>query len=86
MAASGRTTGCQSLHVVGKTFDVIWCMFHVAADVVRIGLSISLPLLETTVRAGMRTGVINGLSLREQFDPSIDPLCLRSLRHGRGER
>src|SRR5262245_24452046 len=53
MTAFGRTTGCQSLHILGETFDVIWCMFHVIADVVRIGLSIFLSLLEITLRAGM---------------------------------
>jgi hypothetical protein len=53
---------------------------------VRIGLGILLPLLETTLRAGMRAGVINRLSLREQFDRWIDSLCLRYLDHSRGDR
>src|SRR5262245_48373023 len=85
MAAFSRTTGCQPLHILGEAFDVIWCMFHVIADVVRIGLSVFLSLLETTLGAGMRAGVINRLSLREQFDRSIDPLGLRCLGHCRGD-
>src|SRR5262249_8995856 len=87
-AASGRTTGCQSLHIIGETLDVVWCMFHVIADIVRVSLSVSLPLLETTVGAGMRAGVINRLPLRKQFDCSIDALCLRclGLRDGRHKR
>src|SRR2546425_569503 len=83
MTAFGRTTGSKSLHVLGKTLDVIRRMFHVIADVVRIGLSVFLPLLETALRAGMRASVIDGLSLREQIDRSIDPLWLRGLSCGR---
>src|SRR5262245_46758215 len=48
MTAFRRAAGYQSLHVLSETFDVIWRMLHVVADVVRIGLSIFLPLLETT--------------------------------------
>src|SRR5678816_2719842 len=63
MSAFRRTTGHQSLHVLREAFDVVRRMLHVIADVVRIGLSVLLALLETTIRAGMRAGVINRLSL-----------------------
>src|SRR5262249_9998549 len=86
MTAFGRTAGRQSLHILGETFDVIWSMFHVIADVIGIRLSVFLPLLEITLRAGMRTGVINRLPLREQIDCSIDPLGLWCLGHCRGDR
>src|SRR6516225_689140 len=85
VAALSRTTGCNPLHVLGKTLDVIRRMFHVVADVIGIRLRVFLSLLEAALRAGMRTGVINRLSLREQFDRSIDPLCLWSLGHRGGE-
>src|SRR5205823_10872493 len=48
-------------------------------------LCVFLPLLETAFRAGVRAGVINRLSLGEQFDRSVDSRCLWSLRLGAGE-
>ena len=84
VTALRRTTGCESLHVLGKPLDVIRRVFHVVADVVGIDLSVFLSLLETAFRAGMRAGVVDGLPLREQFNRSIDPLRLDGLtnRHG----
>ena len=54
VAALGRTTRRESLHVLGKTFDVIRRMFHVIADVVGIGLCVFLSLFETALGSRMR--------------------------------
>src|SRR5262245_58508446 len=77
----------DSLHIFGEAFDVVRCVFHVVADVVGIRLGILLSLLETAFRAGMRAGVIDGLTLREQFDRSIDTFWFGSLnRSGESQR
>src|SRR5215813_5880260 len=75
----------EPLHILGEAFDVVWRVFHVVADVVGIDLSIFLPLLKAALRTGMRTGVIDRLALREQFDCSIDSFCLRCLSQSRRE-
>src|SRR5262249_21826369 len=85
MAALGRPTSREPLHILCESFDVVWRVFHVIADVVGIDLSVFLPLLKATLRTGMRTGVIDRLSLREQFDRSIDSFCFRCLSQSRRE-
>jgi hypothetical protein len=63
VAAFRRAAGRQALHVVREPLDVVGRVLHVIADVIGIGLSVFLSLLKTALSAGMRTGVIDGLSL-----------------------
>ncbi len=83
MPALGRPAGDQAAHVLGQAFDVERRVLHVVADVVGVGLRVFLALLEAAFGAGMRAGVINRLTLPEQFDGAVDVLGLRGLTEQR---
>ena len=74
VAALCRPAGGEALHVFGEAFDVVRRVLHVVADVVRVGLRVGLAGLERPVRAGVRAGVVDGLSHLEQLDRPIDVL------------
>src|SRR3981189_3015929 len=86
MTALGGAALHQPAHVIRQPLHVERSMLHVIADIVGEGLSVFHPLLECPARAGMRTCVVDGLTLFEKFDGAIDPLWFRLLRRGGDQR
>jgi hypothetical protein len=60
-------------------------MLHVITDVVGIRLCVFLPLVETSLSAAVRAGVVNRLALPEQLDGAVDVLRLWRLRPKRAD-
>ena len=76
VATLGGAARGKAAHVFRETFDVEGGVLHVIADVVGEGLGVFHALIECAGRAGMGAGVIDGLTLLEQFDRAVDPVRL----------
>ena len=79
------TRRSQSLHICGETGDIVGRSLHVIADVIGPRGGVFFALLEGAVGAAVRSRVIDGLALFEEFDGAVDVFRFRGLGRYRGD-